>query len=301
MDPEKNKQLGQRRNRRCKFVSGLLVAIGIIAIVVPTTVVEVLKHKKLADMGPKAKVFVPLYVYPSPGAWGPLEQVVEAHPDLNFTVVINPGNGPGPNALPDANYTREIPRLSSYSNVRLIGYVATTYGTRNISLVNKDIETYTSWPTLSNNANLSVSGIFFDETPQLFNASHQEYYEELTALVKQSKGLGPDNFVVHNPGSVPDSRYLATVDSTVVFEDTYATFLQRNDDHVFTQIPNFNRSTICTIIHSIPENVQDAELKSLVGDARKVSDEVFLTHLDTGYYSSFGPNWSGFIDLMASD
>jgi hypothetical protein len=120
---------------------------------------------------------------------------VEAHPSLNFTIVINPGNGPGPNALPDANYTQEIPKLSAYQNVRLLGYVATTYGTKNISLVRKDIETYASWPALGNNLNLSVSGIFFDETPQEFNTSHQAYYEELTELVKQSKGLGPSNFV----------------------------------------------------------------------------------------------------------
>lgn len=76
-----------------------------------------------------------------------------------------------------------------------MGYVPTTYGTRNISLVRKDIETYASWPGLGNSLNLSVSGIFFDETPQEFNASYQEYYEQLTELVKQSKGLGPSNFV----------------------------------------------------------------------------------------------------------
>lgn len=124
---------------------------------------------------------------------------MEAHPSLNFTIVINPGNGPGPNALPDANYTREVPRLSAYQNVRLLGYVATTYGTKNISLVRKDIETYASWPTLGNNLNLSVSGIFFDETPQEFNTSYQAYYQNLTALVKQSKGLGPSNFVSFHP------------------------------------------------------------------------------------------------------
>lgn len=74
MDVEKREPQNQQRSRRCKVLSGILVAIGVLAIVIPTTVVEVLKHKKLT-MGPKANVFVPLYVYPSPGAWTPLEQV----------------------------------------------------------------------------------------------------------------------------------------------------------------------------------------------------------------------------------
>lgn len=106
--------------------------------------------------------------------------------------------------------------------------------------------------------------------------------------------------VVHNPGAVPDSRYLAAADSTVVFEDTYANFLKRNSDHTFTQIQDSNRSALCTIIHSVPENIQGADLKSLVRAARTVSDEVFLTHLDTGYYASFGPNWADFVNLMDS-
>lgn len=127
---------------------------------------------------------------------------VKSHPDVNFTVVINPGNGPGPNPLPDANYTREIPNLASYDNVRLLGYVATTYATRNISLVRKDIETYAAWPTQSANRSLAVNGIFFDETPQQFDANALAYFQELTALVKQSKGLGPENFVSRFPAVI---------------------------------------------------------------------------------------------------
>jgi hypothetical protein len=74
MDVEKHEPHNQWRSRCCKVLSGILVAIGVLAIVIPTTVVEVLKHKK-STMGPKTNVFVPLYVYPSPGAWTPLEQV----------------------------------------------------------------------------------------------------------------------------------------------------------------------------------------------------------------------------------
>lgn len=120
---------------------------------------------------------------------------ISTHPNVNFTVVVNPGSGPGPNALPDGNYTREIPKLARYENVRLLGYVPTTYTKRNISLVRKDIETYAAWPSNSSNPDLAVRGIFFDETPQQYDAKSLAYLQALTAFVKGVPGLGPDHFV----------------------------------------------------------------------------------------------------------
>lgn len=118
-----------------------------------------------------------------------------AHPDVNFTVVVNPGSGPGPEALPDGNYTREIPKLTAHPNARVLGYVATTYATRDKALVIKDVETYANWPAQSSNPKLAVNGIFFDETPQEFNASALEYLKDLTDSVKGLANLGPENFV----------------------------------------------------------------------------------------------------------
>jgi hypothetical protein len=109
--------------------------------------------------------------------------------------VINPGSGPGPDALPDANYTREIPKLASYDNVRLLGYVPTTWAKRNMSAVRRDIQTYAEWPTNSSNSKLAVRGIFFDETPQQYDADALSYLQDLTSFVKSLSGLGPDNFV----------------------------------------------------------------------------------------------------------
>jgi hypothetical protein len=217
---------------------------------------------------------------------------------VNFTVVINPGSGPGPNALPDANYTREIPKLGSFENVRLLGYVATTYAKRNISLVRRDIETYAAWPTNSSNPALAVRGIFFDETPQQYDEDALAYLQELTDVVKNTPGLGPDHYVVHNPGAIPDSRYLSTADSTVVFEATYDTFQERHGANLFEAIPESNRSQLCAVIHSVPETVEGSALRGLVKQVRKVAEEIFITHLDTDYYASFGRQWPEFVDLM---
>ncbi|CAI7639028.1 unnamed protein product [Penicillium viridicatum] len=297
-DPEKH--VSKRtclKSKRSRFILAIVGIIVIIAAVVPSVVVTTLKKN---NMGPKAKVFVPLYVYPASEAWAPLENVISTHPDVNFTVVINPGNGPGPNSLPDGNYTREIPKLTAYANVRLLGYVYTSYGKRNVSAVRKDIQTYADWPTNSSNPNLAVRGIFFDETPQQYEAQTLTYLQGLTEFVKDLEDLGPDQFVVHNPGAVPDSRYLATADSTVVFEAAYATFQERQGARLFTNIADSNRTQLCAIVHSVPDAVEGKALRSLVKQVRQVADEVYITHLSTDYYASFGGKWTEFVDLMAA-
>lgn len=64
---------GLFKSRRSRIILGILVCIAILAVVVPPAVVVTLRKKR--SMGPKSKVFVPLYVYPAPGAWTPLEKV----------------------------------------------------------------------------------------------------------------------------------------------------------------------------------------------------------------------------------
>lgn len=72
-EPEKHvSKRGCLKSKRSRFILAIVVLIVIIAAVVPSVVVTTLR-KKNNSMGPKAKVFVPLYVYPAAGAWTPLE------------------------------------------------------------------------------------------------------------------------------------------------------------------------------------------------------------------------------------
>lgn len=70
------KHVSNRRclqSRRSRIILAVLVFIAVLAVVIPPAVVVTLNKKN--SMGPKATVFVPLYVYPAPGAWTPLEEV----------------------------------------------------------------------------------------------------------------------------------------------------------------------------------------------------------------------------------
>lgn len=88
---------GCLKSRRSRIIAGLVVFVVILAAVIPPVVVTTLR-KKHNSMGPKSKVFVPLYVYPAPGAWSPLEDVYvsffQSSPIQAFSPI--PSRSPGP-------------------------------------------------------------------------------------------------------------------------------------------------------------------------------------------------------------
>ena len=153
---------------------------------------------------------------------------------MSFTIVVNPNNGPsvpGLDGRPDDNYVRELRQLNNYrhrrncqildqsdsasrdnnasgskvngkiSAVRIIGYVATTYGQRSADIVKRDIETYANWSRLNVNGSIddgtkgdiggtAVQGIFFDETPNNYDPSLATCLASFHAAVKEKSGLG---------------------------------------------------------------------------------------------------------------
>ena len=85
----------------------------------------------------------------------------------------------------------------------------------------------------------------------------------------------------------------------MVFEATYDTFQDRDGARLFETIPNSNRSQLCAVVHSVPDSVEGSELRKFVKQVRRVADEIFVTHLSTNYYASFGDKWDDFVRLMA--
>lgn len=108
----------------------------------------------------------------------------KAHPDVDFTVIVNPCSGPCVGSLPDQYYLAEIPKLKDYENIRTLGYVATNYTTKALNSVLAEIETYAAWPRVANNTKLRVDGIFFDETPSTYDAFKYNYLTRASQAVK---------------------------------------------------------------------------------------------------------------------
>lgn len=112
---------------------------------------------------------------------------------MKFIVVVNPGSGPGPTPYPNDQYTTALERLSTYENVRTVGYVRTDYANRNISLVVAEVSTYAGWA--SNSSTLAMHGIFFDEAPHQYVSESVEYMHIVNQAVKDALGLQGDKIV----------------------------------------------------------------------------------------------------------
>ena len=256
--------------------------------------------------------------------------------------------------LPDGNYTREIPKLNQHANVRTVGYVSTSYTTRNISLALRDIDIYSAWAENSTVSGLGMHGIFLDETPSQYQPASVQFLDTLAASIKSQTGLGKDPLVsvgifvfskssvcsdlgniikawikqqalprtskrhspllqaepiltqkqiIHNPGTIPDPRYMTSANLTVVFEGTYSTY-QIYGFHkamtTFQDSSKTDRNALAAIVHTVPTTLSDKDEKSLVRDLRSSVGNIFITGLSVDYYASFWSGWLGFTDDMVS-
>jgi hypothetical protein len=221
-----------------------------------------------------------------------LENRIEAHPNLNFTVIINPASGPGETQYPNANYTTQITRLNSYQNVQTVGYVRTGYATNNLTDVITQVETYGGWSNKS--VSLAMHGIFCDEAPHQFSEDAAQYMRTLNNAIKSTSGLLGNRLVIHNPGVVPDPVfYDANTDVTVVFEENYDLWDVRE-----SAIAD-NPSNSSLMVHSLPD-LSEGELEGFVGELAKKAEYLFLTSNTADYYESFGSDWANFTDAGAA-
>lgn len=147
----------------------------------------------------KTGILIPLYRHPGP-TWDILIQAKHAHPHVPIIAIINPDNGPG---FWDPTYVLGIKKLQS-SGISSLGYVYTRYGTRDLSEITNEIDTYKNW--------YGVNGIFFDEMAHV--PGKEDYYLHLSNYAK-SIGL---NFTVGNPGKDISPSYIGTVDNIVIYE-----------------------------------------------------------------------------------
>lgn len=140
------------------------------------------------------RILLPAYFYPS-SLWQ------QANKTPGIWMIMNPNSGPGTTA--NSDYVTSVNQAKS-NGARIIGYVATGYGSRSLEVVQAEIEKYYAW--------YNVDGIFLDEVTT--DKDHLVYYQALANFIRTHT----NKLVVLNPGTVPAEEYVALADSTVVFE-----------------------------------------------------------------------------------
>ena len=150
-------------------------------------------------------IVVPAYFYPSLGSdWDDLAIAAEK---VSITAILNPNSGPGIRS--DANYVRAIDKLRG-SGGRVIGYVPTGYGNREIDDVVADINAYHDF--------YQIDGIFVDEVNNVGAQGVLTYYRTVYDHVKS---LDSSWEIMGNPGTNTAEAFLAlpAFDRLVISEE----------------------------------------------------------------------------------
>jgi hypothetical protein len=144
-------------------------------------------------------------VYPG-AAW---DALIAAAGKVKILAIINPNSGPL--ATVDSTYATYMTKLKN-AGVEMVGYVYTSYGTRDVNAVKADIDTYVSKYPL-------ITGIFLDEAAN--DASKIPFYTQVYNHVMSKPGYSE---TILNPGVQPDQGYLAISTNIMIYEN-YASSL----------------------------------------------------------------------------
>lgn len=163
-------------------------------------------------------IIIPLYIYPSwwttPGAWDWVVNAAQQYPSMPFVVVVNPASGPGSSAVPNSDYVHEIARLNALSNVQLLGYVDTAYGSRLLTDVLNDVSVYGGWG--SSNPSIALDGVFFDNAAS--TATYLAQYTSYATAVRANSGFAGTRLVALAPGQICNPQYVDIADIVVIYE-----------------------------------------------------------------------------------
>jgi hypothetical protein len=148
-------------------------------------------------------MIVPLYTKPTDGSWAALIYAKTYFPDVPVMAIINPDSGPGGNM--SSQYATGVRALQA-AGITVLGYVATSFGSRPINAVEQDIYAYWSW--------YHVNGTMFDEMPSA--SGYEGYY---SALNHYAKSLGM-TVTVGNPGQSIAASYVGILGTLIVYENS---------------------------------------------------------------------------------
>lgn len=110
-----------------------------------------------------------------------------SYPRIQFTAIVNVHSGPGEGALPNAEYSHAIETLNSFTNIRTVGYIATTWCARNLTSVLDEVAAYSFWGEYDDS--MAIDGIFVDETPTQYSPDNISYLQTIAQAVHESNGL----------------------------------------------------------------------------------------------------------------
>jgi hypothetical protein len=120
-----------------------------------------------------------------------------AHPDLNFTVIINPKNGPEILSSLPQSYKTAIQDLNALPNIRTIGYINTNESARPIDQVLAEGREYSAWSYPNSGGNFALDGLYYDNVApdRSVGEGVDNYFMLMDWIVRVGSIFGPSHFV----------------------------------------------------------------------------------------------------------
>lgn len=238
-------------------------------------------------------VILPLYIYPLKKAWDPLVHAAEAHPNVRFLVIVNPGNGPGPDSMPDASYKAALRKLNLIANIHPIGYVHTSYGQRALVDVQRDVDLYRQW-----NSTFRLEGIFIDEVPS--DPSSLPYMASLSNHVHSTwqTNLNRHGLVIYNPGVVVDRAFFDNAEYVVTFEQSQAHWkaLQATREEG-SGLPGDLHSKALVIMHTC--STAEGGLEQVIEEVRGSGFAgLYITEQEGGNFTKWPRTWRSLVRAL---
>jgi hypothetical protein len=262
-----------------------------------------------------ANFLFPLYIYPdfSKKSWEPLTSAAAQYPDVTFTAVINPMDGPRPNpdGCPNEDYVEGLASLNKYSNIHTMGYVHTAnrwdcgagkdicFCTAPAADVKANITTYASWATKTCpgwgvvNPDIHIDSIFIDEAPGQDGGKCLDYMTDLTNHAKSSLTTATGGEVLFNAGAATELSYFDVADVIIILEGTQSAYEAIPDIGVRNGNGKYARkSSIIIYSASNATELIKRDTSTVLGLDRDAFHSMFYTDRSENQYAEFPYDWA---------
>jgi hypothetical protein len=265
-----------------------------------------------------ANILFPLYIHPYPlSLWQPLTDAAAKYPDITFTAVVNPSNGPNPgeDGCPDKDVVEGLASLNKHANIRTMGYVHTAnstdcgkgtdicFCTASAAEVKRNITTYASWATKgcqgwsTVNPDISIDSIFIDEAPGEDGGKCLDYMKDLTSHAKSALTTKTGGEVLFNAGAITELSYFDVADVIVILENEQARYEEIPDIGVRNGNGKFARKS-SAIIHTASNatNIIQRDVQTILSLNADAFHSLFYTDRTTEYYQHFPYDWAEILE-----
>jgi hypothetical protein len=225
--------------------------------------------------GACTRIVLPAYWYPD-AAW---TTAINSMPAGSFLILDISGSGAG-----DAvdNTFKTYVQQAQAKGIKVIGYDDTTYAARAAATVELEVQHYKAW--------YNVTDIFLDQVSS--GTADLSYYQTIYSYIHS---YNPGSTVMLNPGVYPAEQYMTVGDILMVFEDTYA-------NYVNASVPAWARNYPATrFVHTV-HDTSSAQWQNALSLAQNRNAGYVLITNGTGAnpYAGLPSYWSSEVQALAA-